>query len=394
MKAVGTVLVKAFLWGIGLFCLMGLTPPPPEKAIKTIPYQGDGFSFNYPADWVTFDRIWENKPYQHDPYLDADELWGAADLSTKTPWEKYTTSVRVLKKKYEFAGSFRDEFERVYAKMPSPVEWKFEREITVNGRTALEKGYKRPHGEPWYEICDIWIDTAPCIFIISYRAIPSQYRKGFMAFQLLYKSFSIDGDSREDGVEQTDIHGPSLDEIPDGKDVSVGGAPPEFTFRTLWKKALRNAQLWSPKAFLVYAAGEFLNDKGVPSSWEMVFSKPEDDSECLRLTIDPWGKISERSVCDRGSCSGLVHISSAFQSVKPVVATIADSDAVSREAARLCKERFWVTNPFDPCVVLTWNNAHRRPAWVYRFRPRKGEAFCEVWMDAVSLKPLETGESP
>lgn len=92
----------------------------------------------------------------------------------------------------------------------------------------------------------------------------------------------------------TPVDGPVVivpESIPDGRTVSDGGNP-EYTFRSLWKKALSTALKWKSDAYLVSAAGSFVNGDGVPSEWMMVFRTRAAGAKDLRLWIDPWGSVT------------------------------------------------------------------------------------------------------
>ena len=63
--------------------------------------------------------------------------------------------------------------------------------ITVDGVTAYERVYKRPHGEPWYQMMDVWIEKEGQVCIISCWATPESYYEAEDKFSLIISSFHV-----------------------------------------------------------------------------------------------------------------------------------------------------------------------------------------------------------
>ncbi len=62
---------------------------------------------------------------------------------------------------------------------------------TVDGVTAYEKGYKRPHGEPWYQMRDVWLEKDGEDYILSCWAIPDDFDEAQEDFNLIIESFHV-----------------------------------------------------------------------------------------------------------------------------------------------------------------------------------------------------------
>lgn len=376
-----------------LFCPLGFGVPPREQARDLIAYQGEGFSLKYPAGWLPLDRIWETYRFREDPDLHANEIWGVADPGSRTRWEKYTTAVHVLRRQMPAGQTFKQAFDATYKAMPEPFVALHDSESSLHGLQVLEKSYKRPRGEPWYQFRDVWINKDDTIFIISCQALPQKFQDANRAFGVILSSISFGETTSQETTEHPrngSIQPPRLADIPDGKDVSVGGAPPEYTFRTLWKKALTDAQQWEPDAYLVYACGEFLNDRGVPSSWTMLFCSSKAKDRWFCLTIDPWGKISETSKGAGSPPGALEYAAGALAAPGPIPADLLDSDTLAKLARKAAEDRFGIASPWDPTAIVLWDESRTQAVWIYRFRRAKGAAFQELRFEARSgteLKP-------
>ena len=76
---------------------------------------------------------------------------------------------------------------------------------------------------------------------------------------------------------ETQVNGvpiPTVSDIAPGKSFIEGGSLPKYTFRTLWKQALTEAQEWHQDAYLVVANGCDIDNKGIPAYWFLVFFEP------------------------------------------------------------------------------------------------------------------------
>ncbi|HOJ33007.1 MAG TPA: hypothetical protein PK975_05560 [Candidatus Hydrogenedentes bacterium] len=381
-KVGGRFFLSGFL-ALVLLCPLCLGAPPRGQLQDLVTFQGDGFSLTYPSSWLPLNEIWETYQFREDPFLHAQEIWGVADPGSRTRWEKYTTAVHVLRRQMPTGQTLRDVFHATYAAMPESCAVLYESESELHGLPVLEKSYKRPRGESWYQFRDIWINKGGTIYIISCQVLPQGFQDANRAFSVILSSFFFgEPPSQEEHSGNGASQPPRLEDIPDGRDVSVGGAPPEYTFRSLWKRALVGAQQWEPDAYLVYACGEYLNDQGVPSSWTIVFCSRKAKKAWLCLTIDPWGKISDTSKGTGSPPGVLEYASEALAAARPVPADLLDSDMLSKRAMKAVEERFGIASPWDPKTIVLWDKNQSRAVWIYRFRTAKGDAFKELRFDA------------
>lgn len=82
------------------------------------------------------------------------------------------------------------------------VDWTYENKswvaisentTTIEGTTVYERIYKRPHGGPWYQIKDVWLEKNGCVaYIISCWALPANFTKSEHDFEVIINSFKTE----------------------------------------------------------------------------------------------------------------------------------------------------------------------------------------------------------
>jgi hypothetical protein len=169
---------------------------------STTTFQNSEISFDYPSNWVTFSDFWPSTfgfqyNYSEDDDLNATEIAGVLNPDSKTAMEKYSVSVKI-----ETINSTRD-LKEIFNSTYSALSNKYnsanatifqeisEGNLTVDGVTAYEKVYKLPHGEPYYQIRDIWLKKNNTIYIISCRTFPSNYNESQNDFNIIINSFHV-----------------------------------------------------------------------------------------------------------------------------------------------------------------------------------------------------------
>ncbi len=172
--------------GLAIVCLMAAGAACQTGGGSAGHIETDEIAFDYPGGW-------QPPSYQggHNPEFDADELVAVADMSTSTPWERYTTSVEVMMREIPGGSSLTDVYDQVYAAMPSVRGPITEGTLTVDGVTAYERIYEHPRGEPWYRIRDIWLERNGRIYILSCRATPGRFDATQAEFDVIIASFRV-----------------------------------------------------------------------------------------------------------------------------------------------------------------------------------------------------------
>ncbi len=146
--------------------------PGPDKH-----WESEKFSFDYPRGWRTLAEIWG----QH-----ADI--GVADPGTRTPWEKYLTSVKIEMRELPEGSTLEGVFKE--------TDPEAEREIsqgttTVDGVVAYERVYEKFHGEPLRKIREVWLEKEGTIYIIRCWSTPGHFDEAQADFDLIIGSFRV-----------------------------------------------------------------------------------------------------------------------------------------------------------------------------------------------------------
>lgn len=164
----------------GLFGLEGDSTPKH--------FENDEISFDYQGGWRTFAELWPSYEPSHDVTLDAEELVGVAVSG-------FSRSVRIERKELPLGATLKDVYEQTYKSSWISEYVKSytisEETTTVDGVTALEKVYKRPHGEPWYQMREVWLEKDGTVYILSCWALPDNFDEAQEEFRLIIGSFHV-----------------------------------------------------------------------------------------------------------------------------------------------------------------------------------------------------------
>jgi hypothetical protein len=174
----------------------------------------------------------------------------------------------------------------------------------------------------------------------------------------------------------TPVDGPVVivpDSIPDGRTITSGGGNPEYTFLSLWKKALPEALKWKGDAYLVYAYGGFVNNDGVPSEWVLLFRTHASGANDLQMWIDPWGKVTRTEESAPTDVRG----------VRAVMPDLIDSDEAVAKALPALAEKVDPAKTRDPRLVLGFRDG-AGPFWYYIVVENSSGNYVTVTMDALT----------
>jgi len=151
-------------------------------------FENDEISFDYPGGWRTFSEVWSTWEPQRDPSLDAEEIVGVVASG-------FSRSVRIERRELPSGSSLKDVYEQTYQNTwiseYATSHAISEGTITVDGVTAYEKVYQRPHGEPWYQMREVWLEKGGRVYILSCWAKPGQFDEAQEEFNLIIESFHV-----------------------------------------------------------------------------------------------------------------------------------------------------------------------------------------------------------
>lgn len=166
--------------------------------VESNSYNDQEISFNYPSHWMTFTDFWPNtygSPYKAsiDRNLNATEIMGVLNPRTTSNQLKYSTSVKIEKK--NMTNNLKDTFDQTYNSLKQDKGELYQeisqKTFMVDGVVAYEKVYKIPHGEPWFQVRDVWIEKNGMIYILSCWCIPEDFNKSQDDFNLIINSFHV-----------------------------------------------------------------------------------------------------------------------------------------------------------------------------------------------------------
>lgn len=149
-------------------------------------YENDEIAFNYPANWKT------SSNFYYDRILNASEVVEVLDPESGDFQLKYTTLVRIERKNMIPDQNLKQVFNDTYSSFnQSNIQFLSEKSTTVDGVIAYEKIYKMPHGEPWYQIRDVWLEKNGKIYIICCWTLPGNFEKAQKEFDMIINSLNI-----------------------------------------------------------------------------------------------------------------------------------------------------------------------------------------------------------
>ena len=156
--------------------------------------------------------------------------------------------------------------------------------------------------------------------------------------------------------------GVNVGDIPAGRSFAEGGGGPlTYTFREEWRKARTEAQKWRAGACLISATSQFVNDDGVPSYWVLVFIDKTNADAVMRITIDPWGKVTKS---EEVTGDGVVSFVNKF--TKQIPYAIIDSDAATTAGKAALAARYNLDKTKEPSLSLGFDRVDGSgPYWTY-----------------------------
>ena len=184
------------------------------------------------------------------------------------------------------------------------------------------------------------------------------------------------------GTNASSTAEPALtEEIPPGREIAEGGGGPvQYTFREEWRRALAEAQKWRSGAYLISAAGDMVNDEGVPSHWALDFIDRTDADAVLVVEIDPWGKVTQTREVTGDGVSSFVG-----QHTQQIPFDVVDSDtAVSLGQAALAS-RYDPAKTKDPRLGLNFSVLDGSgPYWRYTLFYESTAEYVSAQIDALT----------
>jgi hypothetical protein len=169
-----------------------LTPQSETKAGLTS-YSNDFVNLAYPSSWKTVDELFNRPPSKRiNKEFGADILLTVTNAIPDLYGSKYTAWCDLMQKPL-VPGETRDDMVsssysvlKNYTQVDASQE-----ELTLQGVEALEKIYRRPRGEPWYKVRDIWFFLPGKTIVLSCYSHPDDYPANLAIFQKILESIQF-----------------------------------------------------------------------------------------------------------------------------------------------------------------------------------------------------------
>jgi hypothetical protein len=173
----------------------------------------------------------------------------------------------------------------------------------------------------------------------------------------------------------------TADVIPPGRKVADGsGGPPTYTFREEWRKALVTAQAWRGSAFLISAAGDMVNDDGIPSHWTCIFLDAPKAQTILIVEIDPWGVIGPTREITGDDASSFVDASALR-----IPYAVIDSDTAVATGKTAVAAQLDLATTKEPRIALGFSITDGTgPFWTYSVFRKTTAEYVAARLDALT----------
>jgi hypothetical protein len=188
------IVILAFLFLILLACSAAQFQNPEKPIEEASPtavddigkqkYLAKDVSFEYPGSWRTVEEIFGKPTGQtRDREFNADILVTVTNAIPSPYGEKYTAWCTLMTKPTVEGQDLQDLVKKSYTILKNYPDSEISlQEIVINGYTAFEKIYKRPRGEPWYQVRDVWIQKDNIVYILSCYSSPGEFDKNSVLF--------------------------------------------------------------------------------------------------------------------------------------------------------------------------------------------------------------------
>ncbi len=173
----------------------------------------------------------------------------------------------------------------------------------------------------------------------------------------------------------------STDEIPPGREIAEGGGGPvQYTFREEWRRALAEARRWRSGAYLITAAGDMVNDEGVPNHWALDFVDRADADAVLKVEIDPWGAVTRTREITGDGVSSFVG-----PYTKMIPFGVIDSDEAVANGTAALATRYDLARTKDPRIGLGFSTVDGSgPYWTYTLFNESTAEYVSARIDALT----------
>jgi hypothetical protein len=173
--------------------------------------------------------------------------------------------------------------------------------------------------------------------------------------------------------------------VADAKEIPPGQSYPEgsytaYTFREVWRQALVAARQWRGGAFLIGATGTYVDERGVPTMWQMRFVSSIPADQILTIDIDPWGQVSAKQVTNTAKVTDQIQPGD-----QRAPWGIMDSDAAVKVGRQVMATGHDLNLSNNPSLQLSFGRDGSGPYWTYSVDGPSGSRV-SAQVDALTAK--------
>lgn len=156
-------------------------------------YSDETLKLTYPSSWKTIDEVFNRPPSKRtNKEFKADVLLTATNAIPDSYGSKYTAWCDLMYRPV-LPGESREEMvSSSYSVLNNYTQIdSSQQELKMLGMDALEKIYRRPRGEPWYKVRDVWFFHPEKTIILSCYAHPDDFADNLRTFQQILDSIQF-----------------------------------------------------------------------------------------------------------------------------------------------------------------------------------------------------------
>ncbi|GAP20966.1 hypothetical protein [Leptolinea tardivitalis] len=156
-------------------------------------FEAEGITLKYPDSWKTVDQV-SGRPLQtvENKEFHARLLIKMTNAIPSSFGEKYTAWCDLMEKGFSPNTTTQEAMKDAYTILDNyPDSVLSEQPISIAGRNAIEKIYRRPRGEPWYQVRDVWIEDTNRWIILSCYSSPGKFESNNVLFETILNNLEI-----------------------------------------------------------------------------------------------------------------------------------------------------------------------------------------------------------
>ncbi len=166
-------------------CLVSCVSPAQSRT-----FENENFSFTIPADWKTFEEIWNR------PGVSGREYYGLGVQELVTiqhpPMQgKGKAFFAVASSRLQDGQDLESRFNQAYQLATPEIRDAVKQSFKQGDLSGYEITYSRPWGEGWWKFHDIWLERNREIYVLSLHASPDSFESYSDVLEQILESFKF-----------------------------------------------------------------------------------------------------------------------------------------------------------------------------------------------------------